>query len=45
MSEEDGYALGEDYPRAGKKVRSLVGFCERDKEGFLWLSWDTKNEK
>lgn len=47
MSGEDcGYALGSEYPPAGKKVRSLVGYCERDRtDGWVWLRWDSKKEK
>ena len=32
------YKIYKDYPAPGKKRSSLIGYEERDEEGFLWLS-------
>jgi hypothetical protein len=45
MTEQDGYILGEDYPRPGRRVKNLIGTAERDEDGWLWYGGDIKCKK
>jgi len=44
MSDHDqGYDIAEEeYPKRGRRVPNLIGFLERDEEGWVWLSFETE---